>query len=173
MLCQKCKVNEAQFQFTKTEDGQVVKLSLCAECAAALKLPLADKAVDLSGMMAELKNQLDQLQDTLAADSRAASHPACPLCGMKRAEILKKGRLGCDRCYEVFGAEMVPVVVSLQRGDQHVGKVPQRISAGLRRSVETGRIRRELDKAIAAEQYEVAAQLRDQLRALSVGMEPS
>lgn len=171
MLCQKCKVKEAQFQFTKTEDGQVVKLSLCAECAAALKMPLADKTVDLSGMMAELKNQLDQLQETLAADAQPAGQHACPVCGMKRTDVLKKGRLGCDRCYEVFGAEMVPVVVSLQRGDQHVGKVPKRISSGLRLSVETGRLRRELDKAIAAEKYEEAAQLRDQLRALSAGKE--
>jgi len=63
------------------------------------------------------------------------------------------------------------VVVSLQRGDQHVGKVPKRISSGLRLSVETGRLRRELDKAIAAEKYEEAALLRDQLRALSAGKE--
>ena len=85
---------------------------------------------------------------------------------MTRTEILKKGRLGCDCCYETFAAEMLPVVVSLQHGDQHLGKVPKRCSAQLKSSVEQARLRRELDKAVAGENYELAATLRDQIKAL-------
>ena len=65
---------------------------------------------------------------------------------MTRTEILKKGRLGCDRCYEAFAAEMLPVVVSLQHADQHLGKVPRRASVRLRTSVEQARLRRELEQ---------------------------
>ena len=85
---------------------------------------------------------------------------------MTRTEILKKGRLGCDRCYETFAAEMLPVVVSLQHGDQHLGKVPRRSSARLKNSVEAARLRRDLDQAVAGENYELAAKLRDQIKAL-------
>ena len=85
---------------------------------------------------------------------------------MTRTEILKKGRLGCDRCYEVFAAEMIPVVVSLQHGDQHLGKVPRRSSVRMKNSVELARLRRELDKAVAGENYELAARLRDQIKTL-------
>jgi protein arginine kinase activator len=66
----------------------------------------------------------------------------------------------------VFAAEMLPVIVSLQHSDQHLGKVPRRASARLKNSVELARLRRELDKVVAAENYEQAARLRDQIKSL-------
>ncbi len=117
-------------------------------------------------MMEKLKNQLEHLKEDLVVERPPAGPATCPACGMTRTEILKKGRLGCDRCYEAFAAEMLPVVVSLQHADQHLGKVPRRASVRMRASVEQARLRRELDQAVAAENYELAAKLRDQIKAL-------
>ena len=116
-------------------------------------------------MLANLKEQLAHLKGN-AEEPGPARSAVCPACGMTRTEILKKGRLGCDRCYEFFAAEMLPVVVSLQHGDQHLGKVPRHASARMKNSVEQARLRRELDKAVAGENYELAARLRDQIKAL-------
>ena len=61
---------------------------------------------------------------------------------------------------------MLPVIVSLQHSDQHLGKVPRRASERMKSSVEAARLQRELDRAVASENYELAANLRDQITAL-------
>lgn len=165
MLCENCHQNEASVHLTQVVDGKVEKYHLCEGCAAQKGIDVHAEPMDLGGVMASLKEQLSHLKEDLEVP-REPGIPACPACGMKRTEILKKGRLGCDRCYEVFAAEMVPVVVSLQHADQHLGKVPRRCSARMKTTVEQARLRRDLDKAVAGENYELAARLRDQIKAL-------
>ena len=166
MLCQNCHQNEATVHLTQIVDGKAEKYHLCEACAAQKGIDVHADPVDLGGMMEKLKNQLAHLKEDLEMPRAATGPSICPACGMTRTEILKKGRLGCDRCYDVFAAEMLPVVVSLQHGDQHLGKVPRRSSARMKNSVEAARLRRELDKAVAGEDYERAAKLRDQIKAL-------
>ena len=168
MLCESCHQNEATVHLTQIVDGKAEKHHLCETCAAQKGLDVHVGPLDLGGMVANLKEQLEHLQADLAP-ARPAGVAACPACGMTRTEILKKGRLGCDRCYDVFAAEMLPVIVSLQHGDQHLGKVPRRASVRLRNSVELARLRRELEQAVAGEDYERAARLRDQIKALPAG----
>ena len=166
MLCQNCHQNEATVHLTQIVDGKAEKYHLCEACAAQKGIDVHADPVDLGGMMEKLKDQLAHLKEDLETPRAPAGPSICPACGMTRTEILKKGRLGCDRCYDVFAAEMLPVVVSLQHGDQHLGKVPRRSSARMKNSVEAARLRRELDKAVAGENYELAAKLRDQIKAL-------
>ncbi len=167
MLCQNCHQKEATVHLTQVVDGKTEKFHLCEECAAQKGIDIHAEPMDLGGMMEKLKDQLAHLKEEwVEPKAPAAGASVCPACGMTRTEILKKGRLGCDRCYEVFASEMLPVVVSLQHSDQHLGKVPKRSSDRMRNSVELARLRRELEKAVAGENYELAAKLRDQIRAL-------
>ena len=165
MLCENCHEKEATVHLTQIVDGKVAKFHLCEACAEKKGVDVHGQPMDLGGVLENLKEQLSHLKEDMET-GRPAETTACPACGMTRTEILKKGRLGCDRCYETFAAEMLPVVVSIQHGDQHLGKVPQRASARLKTSVELARLRRELDKAVAGENYEMAATLRDQIKAL-------
>ncbi|NCA81537.1 MAG: hypothetical protein EOM72_02150 [Opitutae bacterium] len=167
MLCENCHQNEATVHLTQIVDGKVEKYHLCEGCAEKKGVDVHGQPMDLGGVLENLKEQLAQLKGN-DEDPRPARFAVCPVCGTTRAEILKKGRLGCDRCYEFFGAEMLPVVVSLQHGDQHLGKVPRRASDQMKTSVEQVRLRRELDKAVAGENYEQAARLRDQIKSLRV-----
>lgn len=165
MLCENCHQKEATVHLTQIVDGKVEKYHLCEGCAEEKGIDVHGQPMDLGGVLANLKEQLAHLKEN--AEEPGPARPAvCPSCGMTRTEILKKGRLGCDRCYEFFAAEMLPVVVSLQHGDQHLGKVPRHASARMKHSVEQARLRRELDKAVAGENYELAARLRDQIKAL-------
>jgi protein arginine kinase activator len=168
MLCENCHQNEACVHVTQIVDGQVAKFHLCEGCAKEKGLDVHGQPLDLGGMLENLQEQLTHLKEAPppAMPGRTA---ACPGCGLTRTEILKKGRMGCDRCYETFAAEMLPVVVSLQHSDQHLGKVPRHASERLKHSVELARLRRELDQAVAAEQYEQAASLRDRIKALPDG----
>ena len=135
MLCESCHQKDATVHLTQVVDGTVEKHHLCEVCAAQKGIDVHAEPMDLSGVMANLKDQLAHLKDDLEG-GRASLPSVCPACGMRRTEILKKGRLGCDRCYECFAAEMLPVVVSLQHSDQHLGKVPRRSSVHMKNSVE-------------------------------------
>lgn len=166
MLCESCHVKEASVHLTQVTNGKVEKHHLCAECAEMQGIDVHSQPMDLGGMVANLKEQLEHLKQPQAKEPAPTGPFACPACGMTRMEILKRGRLGCDQCYEVFAAEMLPVMVSLQHSDQHLGKVPRRASDRLKNTVEAARLRRELDQAVAREDYELAARLRDQIKAL-------
>lgn len=166
MLCESCHQKQATVHVTQVVDGQVEKHHLCEGCAAEKGLDVVHgQPMDLGGMLETLKDQLAQLKDSPALMGPGGAS-TCPACGTTRTDILKRGRMGCDRCYDTFAAEMLPVVVSLQHGDQHLGKVPRRSSERMKTSVEMARLRRELDQAVAAENYEQAARLRDQIKAL-------
>jgi len=89
------------------------------------------------------------------------SDRSCPTCGTTLSEWLSKNRTGCANCYLVFrnevseylrrsqGFSFAPINELLDEGDS------------MRTHLEVL-----LNEAIAKEEYEVAAKLRDQLSAL-------
>lgn len=166
MLCENCQQNPATVHVTQIVDGKVAKHHLCEGCAKKKGLDVPGQALDLGNMLETLKEQLEQLKTT-SGPMAPGGAVTCPACGTTRTEILKTGRMGCDRCYDAFTAEMLPVVMSLQHAEQHLGKVPKRSSDRMKVSVELVRLRRELEQAIAAENYEQAAHLRDHIKELT------
>jgi len=75
--------------------------------------------------------------------------------------------LGCPDCYTYFGDELAPLLRAMHHGDRHVGKRPVGAAAEERRVETLAELRRQLEEAVAAENYELAAKLRDDIRALS------
>ena len=89
---------------------------------------------------------------------------ACPGCGMTFPQFRQVGRLGCAQCYVAFETELSQLIERAQSGgNHHCGKAPRRSGTSLDRELLIQRLARELDQAVAAEQYERAAQLRDRL----------
>ncbi len=98
---------------------------------------------------------------------------ACAGCGMTFAQFRKVGRLGCAQCYQAFETELTQLIGRAQGGGcSHCGKAPRRSGASLDRELLIQRLARELDQAVAAEQYERAAQLRDRLTSLDIECAP-
>jgi len=62
---------------------------------------------------------------------------------------------------------------NMHRGTVHTGKVPAKLAGARLRNQELSKLREELDRAVAAEQFEEAAGLRDRIRQLeNEGREP-
>jgi protein arginine kinase activator len=74
--------------------------------------------------------------------------------------------LGCSHDYQEFRDELLPLLESIHGEKQHTGKVPRRFPENRQIQMELARLRRELGDAVAREQYESAAQLRDDIRRL-------
>lgn len=91
----------------------------------------------------------------------------CATCGLGLDEFRRTGLLGCPDCYESFRSQLEPLIERAQNGGvSHLGKTPRRAGASIDRQLHRQRLIQELDHAVNAEQYERAAQLRDQLESL-------
>jgi protein arginine kinase activator len=82
-------------------------------------------------------------------------------------EFQAQGLLGCPNDYDVFRPVLTPLLERAHGGaTQHVGKVPATAGESVRRQTGLLRLNRELQEAIEQEDYERAAEVRDQIRAL-------
>jgi protein arginine kinase activator len=91
----------------------------------------------------------------------------CPSCGMTFGQFRQSGTLGCADCYETFDQQLGALIERAQNGaTHHRGKTPARAGGSVDRQRLVQQLVKELDQAVAAEQYERAAQLRDHLRNL-------
>jgi protein arginine kinase activator len=160
MLCMLCQKKEAKVHLTDMKEGKMKKVDLCEDCAKA-------KGVDDPTGFA----LADLLMGLGASEELATAHPgteelACPHCGFTQADFKKAGRLGCPACYDTFSEGLANVLKTMHKGTRHVGKIPRGLKLGrdLQERIKT--LQRSLDEAIAVENYEEAARLRDAIRQL-------
>lgn len=158
MICERCKIAKATVFFTQIIHGQMQKVDLCENCARDLG------ATSTSGFsLAEL---LLTLKDEPRASSSESEEPTCPTCGMTAADFRKTARVGCGMCYETFRTLIMEAIKETQKSVQHRGKVPTRYRRILERRDRLESLQQRLRQAVAEEEFEVAAELRDQIRLL-------
>jgi protein arginine kinase activator len=170
MKCQKCD-RPATFHITDLVDGKLNELHLCEECAHKFFAPSSGEAADVLPAMAGLLAQQLAVGET-AEELARLDQRSCPVCGITFLEFRKQGRLGCPHDYVCFAEELEPLLVSIHGETHHVGKVPKYCSRGAEQQTQLIRLRREMKEAVAAEEYERASQLRDQIRAIEKAREP-
>jgi len=97
---------------------------------------------------------------------KGAPTQKCPVCGFTQADFKKTGRLGCSACYITFAEGLNTLLKAMHKGTEHVGKLPQRAHRVLELSDRMRTLTKSLEKAVADENYETAASLRDQIKQL-------
>jgi protein arginine kinase activator len=88
------------------------------------------------------------------------------VCGFTQADFKKTGRLGCSTCYITFAEGLGTLLKAMHKGTEHVGKVPRRAHRAVELSDRMRSLNESLQKAVAEENYETAASLRDQIKQL-------
>ncbi|MGC3988457.1 MAG: UvrB/UvrC motif-containing protein [Chthoniobacteraceae bacterium] len=138
-------------------DGKMQKVNLCDACSK-------EKGVtDPTGFaLADLLLGLGAAQEI----ERGGGTQKCPACGLSQADFKKSGRFGCPRCYDTFADGLAEMLKPMHRGMEHVGKVPARLWKSMQRTQEIRALQDQLDLAVAEENYESAAEIRDKLRQL-------
>ena len=91
---------------------------------------------------------------------------------MTRAEFKKRARLGCPECYNAFMGELSALTKAMHHSSQHVGKIPARQGNTARITAQIAALKKDIETAVAKEQYEVAANLRDKIKALKSTNQP-
>ena len=159
MLCDICKKNVATVHLTQMVEGKTKKVDLCEACSK-------EKGVDdpTGFSLADLLLGLGAAQEIEQAS--AGGEIKCPHCGFTQADFKKAGRLGCSECYKVFAEGLESLLKTMHKGTKHVGKVPQVFRQSLDLSDKLKSLQKKLEKAIANEDFETAATLRDEVKAL-------
>ena len=176
MQCENCREREAVIHLTQIVNNSVTTMHLCEPCAA-------EKGVETGSSAAKFP-----LGDFLASLGKGGGggEPAgetgldvpCPSCGATMRDFRQSGRLGCADCYAAFEPHMRDLLRRLHGSTRHegesyrIGQVPavgraEPVSAGV--AVKGGALsdlRDALRKAIEAENFELAAELRDKIRVL-------
>jgi len=155
--CEKCG-KPATVLLTDITDGKLVEKQLCQSCAAA-------EGVFVKSQMSLSELLEDFVMHTSGEQENAAL--ACDVCGLTFGEFRQQKLLGCPHDYDAFERAMLPLIEGAQDGaSQHVGKVPHRGGGEQKKHHALLRLRAELKKAVAAEDYEKAARIRDQIKEL-------
>lgn len=176
MQCQRCNKKKATVFYRENIGGRVKALRLCGECAEALEAAgeLEDMSVPLSGILSPLlRGEEGFLSLPFHGVSSGTSRGAvkkCPLCGAGYTELAAVGKVGCSACYTAFSEELSEVIRAIHGRGEHRG----RLSAGYRarrdKLLRLEELRGKLKKAVEAEEYELAAGLRDEIRGLEAAL---
>lgn len=160
MLCDNCKERDAVVHLTRIVDNAVSQLHLCEKCAAA-------KGVETTLAMPQhpLGDILQAVQQQAA--STAEDAPSCSFCGSSSRDFKATGRLGCPHCYDAMERSLRELLRRLHGSSKHVGVRYEPPVAHLDSKPDTLHdLRDRLRRAVDAEQFELAAELRDRLRVL-------
>ena len=160
MLCSDCKQKPAKVHYTKIDGGKMLTVDLCEECAKT-------KGVnDQTGFsLADLLLGLGASQEL--EQSPGGAEAKCLQCGFTHADFKKSGRLGCSECYVTFSDGLGGLLKTMHKGTRHVGKVPESLRTRRDLSEQLTALQKKLNKAIETEDFEQAAQVRDQIKQLN------
>ena len=175
MICQNCQKEEATVHFTEIIDSKVNELNLCKKCAEKKGISLT-----VSNAFSEFISGMTGGQAQTEDDGRC-----CPRCGLSFKELRQGGRLGCGECYTAFEDSLSALIKNIQKGPKHTGKSPpgfkEEVSiktapappvmesnekVAIDKEARIKELRGKIKAAIAIEEYEQAAHLRDWIKDL-------
>lgn len=159
MLCEECGINQAEVIVTTVINGESITRHLCRSCLKNYQ----------SG---NLQTLLAAILTAMGSKNAQQEHGlACPRCGTTYAEFQKTGMLGCAECYQAFRPQLTPMITKLQGRSQHAGRRPPVNEEEQARMDRMEELRARMEAAVAVENFEEAAKLRDELRAMTPAKE--
>ena len=162
MLCSNCGKNQASVYCKQNINGNVTENVLCAECA---------EKMNIGKSLFDAHFSLNPFAGFFAAARGSGAKPPdaqkrCPLCGSEFQDIVKSGKIGCAKCYEVFAAELSPTIARLHGSSPHSGRAPRGHKIKNERRNKLLELKTAMGRAVEEQDFETAARLRDEIKAL-------
>jgi protein arginine kinase activator len=170
MICQECNQRPASLHFTKIINGEKMEVHLCEKCAqekGEIFVFNGGTSFTFNNLLAGLLN----IDSSFHQQNQNAFHQEeiiqCERCSMTFPQFVKVGRFGCAHCYETFKEQLKPVLKRLHSGNwTHNGKIPKRIGGGIHLRKQIEELKDQLKVVISNEEFEKAAEIRDEIRSL-------
>ena len=180
MNCDNCGKQEVEILIKQVVNQQIKQLNLCKSCARELGFtPQVTPSITISfslvnGPQIQRKGRsIQPRRKDLPSDALS-----CPDCGTKFSSFREEGFLGCPKCYEEFRAPLGAYLQKTQGSESHwiasdifddIGLVAGNEKFGREEAgnaEDITRLRLQMYDAVAREDYERAAELRDMLAPL-------
>ncbi len=164
MTCKKCKNKKATYFYTES-DGE--RNALCHDCSALI-IRNGNELTDFSDTSADAyipRLELGEYERYFSSlpvffDDGMMKNAKCRACGTDSTYLKKNRRLGCSECYSAF-SQYLPISVS-----QGVARLPRAQRARLESIKLIKEMKEKMRVAVASEDFESAAKIRDRIKLL-------
>ena len=162
MTCQICGKHNASMLVRQIIDGKAKELYICRACAKKNHLYADDRKIHLS-----LKAIFDGLVSHSEGkeDSNEGGRPVvCPDCGTPLSRVKEKKTIGCPRCFFYFRDTVLKIMQDTAGEVFYAGDISSQPEIFSGAEISLQHLEEELQKALANEEYELAAYLRDKIK---------
>ena len=171
MLCEKCKIKKAVVFYTELDR---TRHSLCNVCATEIKsgvcnyIGIADseekKYSPISYLyeLAHSENLMYYCKEDLDSPS------VCDECKISIGDVLRRGYLNCPECYTAFDGCQQTNCYGDAEYQTSSAQMPRRYSQKLLREQRINMLRTNLRSAVDSENFELAAQIRDEIKRMEI-----
>ena len=159
MLCQSCGQNTANTHIKSILNGELTEHHLCAKCAVEMGYNSLFDGMSMSSLIGSFLT--GKSMPNLPAETEMVR---CDVCGSAFRDIARTGKVGCAHCYTLYRDQLLPTVQRIHGNTNHAGKMPASMGARAALMSEIQSLKRTLQEAVAAQEFEKAAILRDQIQ---------
>ena len=160
MKCEKCGKFDATVKYIEIINGKKTQQNLCKGCADNNGSIFSEPEIFDFGFGSFFQSFLN----TPSLKAVPSSYTLCKTCGSSILDIQKNGRLGCSDCYRTFREYLLKPLKEIHGNTNHTGKIPKHSGRRLQTENEIEKLKNKLNTAIAEQNFELAAQLRDKIR---------
>lgn len=166
MECQNCHKRPASIHLTKIINGKKMEVHLCEQCAQDQDEIMGSGNFSIHHLLSGLLN-FEQPSEQTGNTFGQAEELQCPTCGLTYRQFAKIGKFGCNDCYKTFDNRLDPLLRKVHSGNTtHTGKIPKRAGRDINVRKEIKALKENLKELIEKEEFEEAARVRDEIRAL-------
>ena len=166
MICDDCGKKEAVVHIVQIGPNGRVEKNLCEDCAQKYGNTMfapQERAMSVNDF---LKGVFSNTPRPREEDTPEAEELVCPNCGMRYRDFQQTGKIGCSVCYATFRRQLEPILRRIHGSSTHSGKIPHRTGGTLETKHQINLLRARQQEAVEQENYELAAECRDRIRAL-------
>lgn len=170
MQCSVCHKLPATIHVLDLVDGEFAEEQhLCANCAegAGMVHPKTTALKISPEMLEDLLGTMHSSGSEGISPQASELEESCPACGLTSSQFRSRGRLGCPRCYDTFRRSLLPLLERVHDATSHTGRCPGMTVGPAGADDKLTDLRHNLRDAIDAENYELAAKLRDEIHSIT------
>ena len=161
MKCTRCKEERATVHVINVAATGISDLHFCSECARDTGYISGPEDFSFEDVVGRLMSDNAEVRKPDQAEEPQV--PACPECGTMEEDVEKRGA-GCENDFKLFRETVLKHAMLNHGADRHKGKKNSPLGEMARQQQFLAALERQLADAIKAENYEMAAEIRDRMR---------
>ncbi len=166
-MCEDCGKKPPTFHMTEIINGKTKEIHLCEDCASKNEEFAFDSSFTIQNLLAGLLD-ISAEENFEIEDMTDLS---CEGCGTTYVQFRRNGKFGCSLCYNSFREKLEPLLKKIHGHDTHIGKIPKRTGGMIKIKKDIRELKNKLQIAVASEEFERAAELRDEIKGLQSNVE--